>query len=131
MSEGLQIHRYTLGGEGYRKDHDGMFCKFVIAEQFHSAAQEAIGKNMILAVERKKMLDLLKGSTTQVICVKCHTMGTYDGKVCSVCGGNKMIKPVRILDHKKVEAIITEAAHADGKCGEGCLLCEEERGGER
>ncbi len=92
-------------------------------------AQTTIGKNMLLTVKRDKLLKLLKGSATQVICVKCHTMCSFDGKVCTVCGGNKMIEPVRILDHKKVEAIIAEADHEDGECDEGCLICAEERGG--
>lgn len=69
-----------------------------------------IGRRMRGPVYRiaNKMFKLLKGSATQVICTKCHTLCTYDGKVCTVCGGGQMIEPVKILDHKAVEALIGE-----------------------
>lgn len=98
-------------------------------ERLDNIAQTSIGECMKLTGERDKLIELLKSSATQVICIKCHTICTYDGKACTVCGGSKMIKPVRILDHEKVEAIIAAADHEDGICGEGCLICAEEGGG--
>lgn len=78
------------------------------SDRLDEIAQTKVGKEMILTAERDQLLELLKEAATQVICTECHTICTYDGKVCTVCGGDKMLEPVRILDHKKVEEVIEE-----------------------
>ena len=58
MNEGLQIQRYcVIDADEILVDDKGEYCHFEDAEQFHSMAQEALGKNMILATENKKLVE--------------------------------------------------------------------------
>ena len=61
MSEGLQIQRYGLDAyDAVEKVDDGPYVLFTDAERLHDIAQEQIGKNLILTVEKDELLKAIK-----------------------------------------------------------------------
>lgn len=155
--EGLQIQRWSFkddvrfsGGRTHYamvERDNGKYVLFSDAEKLHDTLQEALGKNMKLAVERDELallLDTLNGTIQPMARMLEKVRGKDEAAVkdtevaigpptheCPGCGN--FFESESSEAKKCGECLLEEAekVHDAGECGGNCSICKDEEGAKR